>query len=112
MRKLATSLVLLVMLTTGISIISCNNDNGAKPVTDGGPVSKDSLIKRGEYLVTIMGCDDCHTPKKMGPAGPEPDMSRRLSGHPSNLVIEKINAPELKKWMLFSHNMTAFVGPW
>ena len=25
-------------------------------------------IKRGEYLVAIGGCDDCHTPKNMGPA--------------------------------------------
>ena len=22
-------------------------------------------VKRGEYLVTIMGCNDCHSPKKM-----------------------------------------------
>ena len=29
-------------------------------------------IKRGEYLVTIGGCNDCHTPFKLGPNGPEP----------------------------------------
>jgi mono/diheme cytochrome c family protein len=38
--------------------------------------------KRGEYLVRGGGCGDCHTPKKMEASGPEPDMSRILSGHP------------------------------
>jgi mono/diheme cytochrome c family protein len=39
-------------------------------------------VKRGEYLVTIGGCNDCHTPLKMTPNGPAPDMDRMLSGHP------------------------------
>ena len=34
----------------------------------------------GEYLVKTGGCDDCHTPWKMGDNGPEPDMTRRLLG--------------------------------
>src|SRR4051794_25537356 len=35
------------------------------------PVS-DHAVRRGAYLVKIMGCNDCHTPWKMGPEGPEP----------------------------------------
>ena len=42
-----------------------------------------SPAERGKYLVTVGGCDDCHTPKTFGPNGPELDMSRRLSGHPA-----------------------------
>ncbi len=42
---------------------------------------------RGAYLVTVTGCHDCHTPLKQGAAGPEPDMSRMLSGHPQSLVM-------------------------
>jgi mono/diheme cytochrome c family protein len=38
--------------------------------------------KRGQYLVTVGGCNDCHTPMKMTPVGPVPDMDRMLSGHP------------------------------
>src|SRR5438105_1977037 len=49
-----------------------------------------SQIKRGEYLVTIGSCHDCHTPLVMGPAGPEPDMKRALSGHPQDITV---NAP-------------------
>src|SRR4051794_19017370 len=37
-------------------------------------------VDRGRYLVSITGCNDCHTPLTMGPHGPEPDMSRMLSG--------------------------------
>jgi len=36
-----------------------------------------SKVARGEYLVTVMGCGDCHTPGTLYGA---PDFSRRLSG--------------------------------
>lgn len=70
------------------------------------------LVKRGEYLVNIIGCHDCHTPSKMGPNGPEKDMTRMLSGHPQDLVMTpqpKVADP----WMAsFSGTMTAWGGPW
>ena len=47
----------------------------------------DGRLERGRYLVTILGCNDCHTPFKMGPKGPEPDMSRMLSGHPESMKL-------------------------
>ena len=28
--------------------------------------NNEALVKRGEYLVTVGGCNDCHTPLKMG----------------------------------------------
>ena len=69
-------------------------------------------VERGGYLVSIMGCHDCHTPWKMGPNGPEPDMSLALSGHPENL---KMPAPpnhgEAWVWSAAGTN-TAFAGPW
>lgn len=70
-------------------------------------------IKRGEYLVTIGGCNDCHTPLKMGPKGPEPDMSRALSGHPEQFVMPA--APKMGDgpWMWAgAATNTAFAGPW
>ena len=44
-------------------------------------------VARGKYLVTTSGCHDCHTPWKVGPKGPEPDMSRALSGHPAGFDL-------------------------
>jgi mono/diheme cytochrome c family protein len=69
-------------------------------------------VERGKYIVRIAGCNDCHTPLKMGPKGPEPDMSRMLSGHPAQLVMPR--APQSKMpWMWTGAvTNTAFAGPW
>ena len=40
-------------------------------------VADDAQVARGEYLVTIGGCNDCHTP---GYFFGKPDMSRFLGG--------------------------------
>jgi hypothetical protein len=69
-------------------------------------------IKHGEYLVTAMGCDDCHSPKVMGPQGPEPDLSRRLSGHPADMQLPATDTNAMKSWLLFAQDLTAYVGPW
>nr|MBA2563259.1 c-type cytochrome [Chitinophagaceae bacterium] len=86
-----------------------NKTNSDTPQT----ISADSLIKRGEYLVTIMGCDDCHSPKIMGAQGPELDMQKRLSGYPAERPLSNADANTLKNgWLLFSGDLTAAAGPW
>jgi hypothetical protein len=73
----------------------------------------DSKIERGEYLVNTSGCHDCHTPWIIGKEGPEPDMSRKLSGHPSSLNMPP--APQLPAgpWaVVASATNTAWSGPW
>ena len=70
-------------------------------------------VERGKYLVTVGGCNDCHTPLKMGAKGPEPDMSRMLSGHPDSFPITAGTAPVSDKWMMTAAaSGTAFSGPW
>ena len=74
--------------------------------------SADELV-RGKYLVTVAGCNDCHTPWQMGPKGPEPDMSRMLSGHPA--AMELPPPPRLPDgpWiMTAAATNTAWSGPW
>jgi hypothetical protein len=69
-------------------------------------------IERGAYLVKTMGCNDCHTPLKMGPRGPEPDMSRALTGHPQDVVMPPPPAAS-GPWLWHgSATNTAFAGPW
>ena len=87
---------------------SCDSPSPAKD----GTVSKDSLIKKGRYLVSIMGCNDCHTPMKMGPHGPEPDQDRLLSGHPEYLPVASFDTTTTRNWVLFSLHGTSMVGPW
>ena len=70
-------------------------------------------IARGKYLVTTSGCHDCHTPWHDGPSGPEPDMSRMLSGHPESLVITEPAALSKGPWIgATARTNTAFTGPW
>ena len=112
MKKFAATIVALMIFGSVVTVISCTNQNETKPVPVTNTTSKDSMIKRGEYLVTIMGCDDCHSPKKLGPNGPEPDMDKRLSGHPANIPLADFRPADLKSWVLFNQSLTAFVGPW
>jgi hypothetical protein len=68
---------------------------------------------RGKYLNTIMGCSDCHTPFKMGPKGPEPDLTRLLSGHPQAMKMGPVKATGDKNWVWHgAATNTAFAGPW
>lgn len=77
------------------------------------PVSHEEIIKRGEYLVTIMGCNDCHSPKQMGPNGPEIIPELLLSGYPSDRPVVKFNDPLLKEGFgMFYPDLTAAAGPW
>jgi len=75
-------------------------------------IAQPDPVERGKYLVRIGGCHDCHTPLRMGPRGPEPDMSVMLSGHPQALVMPPppaLSAP----WMFAgAATSTAFAGPW
>lgn len=69
-------------------------------------------VARGKYLVEAIACNDCHTPKKMGPNGPTLDRSRLLSGHPEGTVLPP--APAAKgPWIASTtFDLTAWSGPW
>lgn len=74
---------------------------------------KEKQLKLGEHLVKTGGCADCHTPKKMGPNGPEDDNTRMLSGHPAEQVMPPAPALPPGPWMVTaSAGLTAWSGPW
>lgn len=80
-----------------------------------GTPPKDPVAAHGEYLVTIGGCNDCHTPKIFTDHGPEPDMTRALSGHPGDQKLpalpEGVLGPD--KWgTVGTNDLTAWYGPW
>ena len=84
-----------------------------KPAADSEAGAARARVERGRYLVTIGGCNDCHTPLKMGPKGPEPDMARMLSGHPESFPITgATEAPSATWLMTMAASGTAFSGPW
>jgi hypothetical protein len=81
----------LVVLAAGV-LVGCSgnpappssSDEVAPPIVKG--TYADDPVKRGQYLVRIGSCNDCHTPwifdKELGM--PRPDMTRMLSGHPND----------------------------
>jgi len=95
---------------------SCNNTSPAGQTTE--PAKKElthgAQVERGKYLVTTMGCNDCHSPKKMTPQGPAIDSTQTLSGYHSGMSLPPIDKAALKpgNWVLFTPDLTAAVGPW
>lgn len=76
------------------------------------PISRDSLVRRGAYLVRIAGCEDCHSPKTMTPMGPVPDSTRRFSGHRENLSMPDVPKTVFANgWVLINAENTALATP-
>lgn len=118
-QKLSTVKQLTVYALLMISAQSCiteaNKSHEKEQVKVMQPAieNQTDLVKRGEYLVTISGCNDCHSPKKMDVNGmPVPDPERLLSGHPQGLEMAPYDKNTSKNWVLMNMNMSAAIGPW
>ena len=77
-----------------------------------GATTSQERIERGKYLVNAVACHDCHTPKKMGAAGPELDTARLLSGHPEGSALTDAPATAGPWIATASSDFTAWSGPW
>lgn len=71
-RWLGTTFVIAAVCASAIAWAAAPK---GKPAAAGG--DKAAKVQRGEYLVHIMGCGDCHTPGTLYGA---PDTDRKLSG--------------------------------
>lgn len=74
--------------------------------------SAESQIERGRMLVIGGACHDCHTPKKLGPNGPEADMSLALSGHPERAGVPQPAKNEGPWTTHVNDDLTAWSGAW
>jgi mono/diheme cytochrome c family protein len=97
--------------STGAGGASTAPKAGAAAKTGTGDKASGS-VARGKYLVTAMGCHDCHTPAKIGPNGPEPDMSHPLGGHPAGLTVPPPPGPSGPWIGSVTGTFTAWSGPW
>lgn len=111
MRK---TIFISTMITAiiAIAVAACQNSS-AKEFKPAVILSNAEMVKRGSYLVNAMGCDDCHSPKRMGAKGPEIIPELRFSGYPANRPIQKADDKVVKQgWILFAPDLTSAVGPW
>jgi mono/diheme cytochrome c family protein len=82
------------------------NESSAEPAND-------DILKQGEHLVTTMGCNDCHSPKRMGANGPEIIEELMFSGFPSDRPVAKFDTKLIKSgFSIFYPDLTAAAGPW
>lgn len=105
LRVIALPLV-RALAAGGASLLKGQTETSVKPAAS-------SRVARGKYLSIVGGCNDCHTPWKMGVGGvPEPDMSRMLSGHPEALKMPPPPPPTGPWLWQGGATNTAFAGPW
>ena len=118
MRRQLYLIAALVIASSSFYIVGCNNASDEKKTEGEGEtktMSKEDMIKRGDYLTITSGCHDCHSPKKFGSHGEMTlDSSKLLSGHPAEMPLPPVNLKSLEpgQWMSLSGDLTAFVGPW
>ena len=108
-------LTALVTLATAFAVsfwLTRGNASEGQTAKKTDNASTSQRVARGQYLVSTAGCHDCHTPFKMGDRGPEPDMSRALSGHPAEMKLPPAPAPQGPWIVSIAATNTAYAGPW
>ena len=101
------SLCLIALLCTSVMAMA------QQPATKQQP--KSAQLARGLYLVTVGGCNDCHSPKVFTAQGPQLDTARLLSDYPADARLPALPAGVLGpgKWgAVTTPDLTAWVGPW
>ena len=118
MRRLLYAISTILVVGSVFYLVGCNSASDEKkeqattsPETK--TMTKEEMIKRGDYIVTTASCHDCHSPKVMTPMGPMPDSTRLLSGHPAKDPLPVLTKTDLSTpWIRITPDLTAFVGPW
>src|SRR5215212_12219071 len=86
-------------LLASLAVIVAAYASRPVPAPQPKKMSRAEQVARGKYLVTIGGCNDCHTPWIIQPDGkPGPDMSRALSGHPMQFPIAQPAKLASNRW--------------
>jgi cytochrome c553 len=109
--------ILFAALAVGAAVTAaaCSQAETQKPAAPPAQeVKAQTQVERGKALVAGGLCQDCHSPKKFGPKGPEPDTDRMLSGHPEGSKAPTPYTPAAgSPWSVAaSDDFTSWSGPW
>lgn len=103
------------LLTLGLPVaVVLSGCSQPAPAPAAAPAPAVSPVEHGKMLVVGGGCHDCHTPKSFGPKGPEPDLTRMLSGHPESAGVPP-HFKDAKGSPYSTHandHLTAWSGAW
>ncbi len=98
-----------------LAFSACSNGgyNANEDYTSNQATPQADIIETGHRLVTVMGCNDCHSPKRMGPHGPEIIADLLLSGHPADAPPMASDSRLIQQgFAIFYPDQTAAAGPW
>lgn len=113
MKKIFLIFTGLALITSASVLYSCSDDKQKDDKVSADQPKQEDVIKQGQHLVTIMGCNDCHSPKKMGASGPEVIPDLLLSGYPSDRPVVKFDSKLIKEgFPMLYPDLTAAAGPW
>lgn len=112
MKKRFGLLACLWMLT--IIFVKCNDKKTQTSVaTNKNFNGYESQAKWGEHLVIVGACNDCHSPKKMTPMGPDIDSSKLLAGHIAGSPEPDVSNIDVQnKGLIITTDLTTWVGAW
>src|SRR3989442_4322510 len=103
---MSTAKLSLLIMLVAVQVLACSKNKAATQTP----------VQRGEYLVSLGGCNDCHTPKIAGPSGaPVADNTKLLSGHPENAPAPMWSVDDVKQKgaaAVTNSSLTAWAGPW
>ncbi|HKH70408.1 MAG TPA: hypothetical protein VKA59_03620 [Vicinamibacterales bacterium] len=120
MRLCLSRVAVLSLIPVAVAVAGCRGAEqvAQAPANTGTPAPAAapamSQVERGKMLIIGGGCHDCHTPKKVGPNGPEADMDRMLSGHPeSEGVPPPFKSIKGSPYVIhINGHLTAWSGDW
>lgn len=113
MTKANLLICTLIIISSALAITACSDQQQTSDANTVNEPTPEEVVKQGEYLVEIMGCNDCHSPKKMGPQGPEIISELMLSGYPADRPIIAFKDSLIKQgFAQFYPDLTAAAGPW
>lgn len=110
--------VLSVILVVALVLSRCNSRSAENDTqTPSSPVASyggfESQVKWGQHLVTIGACQDCHSPKKMTPMGPDIDSTLMFAGYMGGSPEKEVNRKEMQaKGLAVTRDLTSWIGPW
>ena len=103
----ARALLAVLVTVFGFTATAASADTASL----GGPAAGSDRVTRGKWLVEVLGCSDCHTPKL--PQG-RLDPDYLFAGHKANDPYPEWRDSLFTRGygMLVSTSGTAFAGPW
>lgn len=113
LKILCTYVLIVFLLSQCVQSPSEDKKEGPKETSNTGLGGFESKEKWGQHLVTIAGCHDCHTPKKMTPMGPDIDSALLFAGHMAGSPEPAVNKKEAQdKGLVVTSDLTTWVGAW